>query len=124
MDWNTLPGSGGNYIPLPRVGEEPKIFDIVTIKKVTKEERPNNKYWVTKMVEAELANGEIIKTQESQDWILECDLVGGEKLSISSLSPIIALKQAGVNDGMKIEVGHPEKGVWMVNILEDNNARQ
>jgi len=121
MDWNTLPGRGENYESLPKTGEPSKVFDIVTIRKVTKEEQPNNKYWVMKTVEVELANGEMLKTSESQDWKLECELVGGKKLSISSLSPIIALKNSGVNDGMKIEISHPERGIWMVNILENES---
>ena len=116
FDYDSLPRGSSNYAKMPKPGEI-AIFDIVTIKKVTAEDDPRGRFWVMKDEEIEAKDGRIIKQRVSQDWRLDCMLADGKILTLSSLSPIIAFKSAGVNDGMKIEVNHVGKGEYMIKIL-------
>lgn len=120
FDWNKeLPVGDNKYAKLPPIGGT-EVYDIKEIIKVTKEDDSKGKFWVRKMVEVETKDGRKIKIEESQDWRLDLHLIDGKILSLTSLPPIISLKQAGVNNGMKVQIARPEKGVYMINILGES----
>ena len=114
VDWSDdddLSG-GGKYIYLPKVGES-QVYKIKEVRKVTK---GADKFHIIRREKDELEDGTEVTVEKNLGFHLECDLDNGKILSITSLSPFIAFKQAKVNDDDEVEVNHPKKGSWEIKV--------
>lgn len=110
------------FAKLPKVGEE-AVFDIKEARKVE-----GGRYNFTRKVQEEVTSNDGIKktitVDEDLGYHYEFTLQDGRILPISSWSPYYAFRNAGVNDGMKIKVSHPDKGIWEIEVLEKKTTTE
>ena len=105
---------------LPPVGEE-REFDIKEIKKV---ECDNPKFNFTETKQMDVTDpetGEIVSVEKKKDlgYHIECDLVSGQILTITSISAWYKVFVANkIQDGEKVRIKHIDKGEWEVERLE------
>lgn len=123
MDYNN-PDFGGNWVYLPRVGEE-ATFDIAEIKSaVAKDERFNFHKRVpvlnengSQMVDGD---GEPIYKDKSLGYHIECSLKNGKILTITGLSAFLQVfKKHNIQDGEEVKISHPAKGEWVVEKISE-----
>lgn len=115
LDWENdedLAGTG-RFVYLPKVGEE-KTYEIKEVRKVTSGQ---DRFHIKRREKIDLPDGTEGVVETSLGFHIECDLEDDKILSITSLSPFISFKQEKVNDGDKLKVSHPEKGVWSFEVL-------
>lgn len=122
-------GAGGEWVKLPKVGEEPKIFHIKTAEKI---EDPNYKYNFTKKEPVLGDDGQPIISPKTGKPLME-DVNQGfryvftcmdeTKFTISSWKPFFAFRDADVQDGDSIKVSHPAEGEWIVEKLNGNQQQ-
>ena len=97
------------FARLPKVGEPDVVFDIKTAEKVD-----DCKFNFMRRDKQENEKGEMITVEKDLGYCFRYTMQDGKQLNISSWAPYYAFMKAGVNDGMKIKVSHPEKGKWVV----------
>ncbi len=102
------------YVYLPRVGEI-ATFEIKTIKKV---ESDNPKFNFSETSKVELEDGQEAEVKKDLGYHVECDLVDGRVLTVTSISSFSQVfKKNNVQEGEKIEVKHIDRGEWKVEKL-------
>lgn len=107
-------GENSDWVKLPKVGEEPKEFEIKSCERIDDE---NYKYNFMKKEEKELADGTKVKVDVNQGYRYVYTLKNDKKFSLSSWKPFYAFKAANVQEGDHIRVLHPAEGEWKVEII-------
>jgi len=111
----------GKYVYLPRIGEEITV-EIKELREV-KSDNPkfNFKENVPVLINGEPGiddEGEPLYKQKDLGYHVEAEIEGGKILSITSISAFLyVFKKHNVQDGDKIYIEHPEKGIWKVTKL-------
>jgi hypothetical protein len=107
-------GGEGNFEKLPKVGDEPKVFEIDRCERI---DNPNYKYNFKKTEQRILDDGTEASVQVNLGYRYEFYLKNGKSFSLNSWKPFFAFKEANVQDGDKIRVSHPAEGEWKVEVL-------
>jgi len=111
----------GKYVYLPRVGETAE-FDI---KELREKKGGNPKFNFSENVPV-MANGEQVVDDDGEPvfkkkdlgYHVEAELQNGKILSITSMAAFLnVFKKNNIQDGDKVKIAHPEKGVWEVEKL-------
>jgi rRNA maturation endonuclease Nob1 len=111
----------GKYVYLPKMGET-AVFDIEEIHEVKSD---NPKFNFTENVPV-MANGEQVVDDDGEavfkkkdlGYHVEAKLKDGKLLSVTSLGAFFSVfKKHNIQDGDKVRIEHPEKGIWKVEKL-------
>ena len=106
------------FVYLPKLGEEAE-FDIKEIREIQSDNpRFNFNVEVPVMANGEQVvddDGEPVTKKKDLGYHVEAELKNGKVLTITGMSAFISVfKKHNVQDGEKIIVRHPERGVWEV----------
>ena len=120
VDYND-PKYQGKFIYMPRIGETLEV----DIKEIREVQSDNPKFNFSENVPV-MINGEIAYDDDNEQifkkrdlgYHIEAEIEGGKVLSITSMSAFLQVfKKHNIQDGDKIRIEHPEKGIWKITKL-------
>ena len=117
IDYGT---DGGNYERLPKIGEEPKIFEIATCNRI---DDATHKFNFKKNEKKILADGNEAIVEVNCGFRYVYTLKNGKQFNLNSWKPFFAFRDANVQDGDKIKVSHPAKGEWKVELVRHGETQ-
>ena len=111
----------GKFIYMPRIGETL----VVEIKEVREVKSDNPKFNFSENVPVMIGgeqgiddDGEPLFKKKDLGYHIEAELTNGKILSVTSMSAFLSVfKKYEIQDGDKVKIEHPEKGVWKVEKL-------
>ena len=105
-----------DYLSLPKVGEDYNFSQHGSITEIKKVEGGKGLNFQKKETLV-LPDGTTATIDKNLGYHYTIIFEDGKILTISSWAPYYAMEQAGVKEGVKFNLNHPEKGSWLVTIL-------
>jgi hypothetical protein len=117
MPFEKTSETGGKYIQLPKEGYEYDFSQhgiLEKIEKIENAEHKKSKFNFVKKIPVSMPDGRVVKVDEDQNYFYLLTFADGSRLNLNSWSPFLAMKNAGVCEGMEFKISHPEKGKWII----------